>query len=197
MSKIHTLLTALSTPKQNDRVNIVATKNNFLTPEECARAIKLGQTQDMVKGSLGSDDNILEKTRRSSVTYLIQNKETSWLYQKFHQEVETVNKDAYQYDIAGLEVIQLAVYEVNDHYDWHTDLGMGDNSTRKLSLSVQLSNPEDYDGGELEFMKTTHSGSKQQGTIIIFPSFLHHRVTPITKGKRYSLVAWVHGNAFR
>ncbi len=197
MSGIHTLLSSVSEPKKNDRVMMVATKAGFLTPEECARVIALGSSQTVVPGSLGSEQDINERTRRSDVTYLLHDEASNWLYDKLGREIQQVNADAYGYDLTGIEAIQLASYQAGDHYDWHMDLGEGDNSTRKLSLSIQLSAEEDYKGGDLEFMKVRDIAMKQQGSIIFFPSFLHHQVKPITRGQRYSLVAWVHGNAFR
>lgn len=197
MSKIHTLLSSVSTPKQNDRVMMVATKNDFLSTAECEAIIKQGGKQESVAGSLGGDEAIKETTRRSDVTYLMHNEENAWLYDKLGTEIQMVNADAYGYELSGIEAIQLATYEEGDHYDWHTDLGEGDNSTRKLSLSIQLTPASEYDGGELEFMKMADTASKEQGAIIFFPSFLHHQVKSITRGRRYSLVAWVHGDAFK
>lgn len=176
---------------------MVASKSGFLTTDECQSIIQIGKNQTSVAGSLGVDDEIKESTRRSNVTYLMHNDDTTWLYDRLGQEVQKVNTQAYNFDISGIEAIQLATYEVGDHYDWHTDLGEGDNSTRKLSLSIQLTDADEYEGGDLEFMKMSNTSNRDQGSIIFFPSFLHHRVKPITRGSRYSLVAWVHGNAFR
>lgn len=197
MSKIHTLLSSASAPKQNDRVMMIASKAGFLTAEECDAIIKTGTDQATVAGSLGGDDEINVSTRRSDVTYLNHNEENEWLYDRLGREIQQVNAEAYGYHLSGIEAIQLATYEEGDFYDWHTDLGQGDNSTRKLSLSIQLTASEDYDGGELEFMKVADTGLKDQGAIIFFPSFLHHQVKPVTRGRRYSLVAWVHGDAFK
>ncbi len=197
MSKIHTLLSSLSTPKQNNRVMMIATKSDFLTADECELIIKLSRNQKSVAGSLGDDDEVKESTRKSNVTYLMHNDENAWLYDRLGLEIQHVNKEAYGYELSGIEAMQLACYEEGDHYDWHTDLGEGDNSTRKLSLSVQLTPADGYEGGELMFMKMADTGTKDQGAIIFFPSFLHHRIKPVTRGRRYSLVAWVHGDAFK
>ena len=162
MSKIHTLLSSASTPKQNDRVMMVASKAGFLTADECNTIIKQGEIQTAVAGSLGGDDEINESTRRSNVTYLMHNDENAWLYDKLGREIQQVNAEAYQYQLSGIEAIQLASYEEGDFYDWHTDLGEADNSTRKLSLSIQLTPADEYDGGELEFMKTAEIGIKDR-----------------------------------
>ena len=84
--------------------------------------------------------------------------------------------------------------EQEGFYTWHMDNG-DKTPGRKISLSVQLSSPDSYEGGELEFFYTnkTKQVEKTQGGVIAFPSFIMHRVTPVTKGVRYSMVAWVVG----
>ena len=107
----------------------------------------------------------------------------------------------WNFDIVGFgEGLQVGTYisDNNGHYDWHIDC---DSSTsfRKISMSIQLSDPNDYEGGELQLFtkKTITTLPKDKGTIIFFPSFLLHRVTPVTKGKRISLVAWITGPQFK
>lgn len=197
MSRIHTLLSSVSTPKQNSMVNTVASKPGFLSPEECNRILEQARSSERVAGSLGPDENLEADTRRSDVTYLMIDHGYDWLYNKIGNEIQQVNAQAYQYDLSGIEAIQLATYNEGDHYDWHMDLGEGDNSTRKLSMSIQISDGSDYEGGELDFFQMNVDAPRQQGSVIFFPSFLHHRVTPVTRGTRYSLVAWVHGDALR
>lgn len=77
------------------------------------------------------------------------------------------------------------------------DLGAGENSGRKLSLSIQLSPPYDYSGGQLEFQNIDSPADRGIGSLIAFPSFIQHRVTPVDSGVRSSLVVWVHGKPFR
>ncbi|MGB0178111.1 MAG: 2OG-Fe(II) oxygenase, partial [Owenweeksia sp.] len=83
--------------------------------------------------------------------------------------------------------------------DWHMDFGAGEISHRKLSMTVQLSDPADYEGGDLEFMinQKVVTAPRTRGTVIVFPSFILHRVTPVTKGVRHSVVGWVSGTPFR
>ncbi len=104
-------------------------------------------------------------------------------------------------DIAGVETnIQLARYDSSNlgFYDWHTDFA-GVRPLRKISISIQLSRPEDYDGGDLELMYGIQPQKldKSRGAFIAFPSFMLHRVTPVTRGTRWSLVAWILGNRWR
>jgi PKHD-type hydroxylase len=83
-------------------------------------------------------------------------------------------------------------------YDWHTDFS-GFRPLRKISISIQLARPEDYEGGDLEllFANQPESLEKTRGTFIAFPSFVLHRVTPVTRGTRWSLVAWILGTRWR
>ena len=85
------------------------------------------------------------------------------------------------------------------HYDWHVDNNMlTDLPPRKLSMSVQLSDPDDYDGGGLEISDgQIVEATDARGAVIVFPSYRVHRVTPVTEGVRRSLVVWANGPAFR
>lgn len=103
------------------------------------------------------------------------------------------NKKAFQFDITAQEPMQLAEYHVGEHYDWHLDLGPGPAGLRKLSASIQLTPPAEYDGGELEMWGAPEKVDRVQGTLVIFPSYLLHRVTPVTRGVRRSLVVWATG----
>ena len=108
------------------------------------------------------------------------------------------NKDNFLYDISHIEqdMIQYTQYNKGDYYDWHTDIGRGDASNRKISLSILLN--DDYEGGDLAFFLTGEQSLKPDaGQAIAFPSFLPHRVTPLTKGIRWSLVCWITGDPFR
>ena len=109
------------------------------------------------------------------------------------------NNKLFQLDLYGFtEKLQFTEYEgQGSHYDWHPDIGPN-TTKRKLSIVVQLSDEKDYEGGEL----LINTGqllipSKKQGTVILFPSFLMHKVEPLQSGNRYSLVSWISGNTWR
>ena len=140
--------------------------------------------------------------KRSSSVGFVGNP-TRWsFWAKLYHLVQEVNDNLHRFDLVprwkeffdgtGTEPVQLAEYHVGNEYDWHLDIGPGPASLRKLSLSVQLTDPGEYDGGDLEIRG--HVGQiRARGTAIIFPSFLLHRVTPVTRGVRRSLVAWAIG----
>lgn len=156
----------------------------------------------------------IHKKRNSQVTWL----NDQWIYNEIIPFIHKANENAgwnFQFDWA--ESCQFTRYKLNQFYDWHvdsyndpyytpTDLNFH-GKTRKLSVTCQLSEPEDYKGGELEFHYINEDPTKKEilkfnkpipkGSIIVFPSFVPHRVTPITKGKRYSLVIWNLGYPFK
>ena len=157
----------------------------------------LGKTETGIEGTY--DPTI----RSSKVKWLPKSEEFRGLYERIAQEIMIHNNQHFKFDLDCIrEQIQYTEYHAKDQgqYDWHMDLGAGWASLRKLSVTINLSDPKDYDGGVLEFNlggKTITQGSKAKGAITVFPSYLLHRVSPVTRGTRKSLVLWVGGNAFR
>lgn len=114
-----------------------------------------------------------------------------WVYDKLSAACIQANTNRYKFEITGFQTeLQLASYGPQQFFEWHMDFGTGNVSNRKLSISVQLSDPDEYEGGELQFMinQNIFTATKEKGTAIIFPSFGLHRVTPVTKGVRKSIV---------
>ena len=141
-----------------------------------------------------------EQLRKSSVMAVTPSQKTQWIFDRMTMIALQCNNERYGFSLNGFyEPLQLAEYVEGDFFDWHLDFGVGENSNRKLSISVQLSDPSAYEGGTLQFMinNKTIDAPREQGTIIIFPSFIMHRVTPVTKGTRRSIVAWVSGPPYR
>lgn len=103
------------------------------------------------------------------------------------------------FELSGMEPLQIFKYEVGDHYDWHTDWSPVNNKKRKLSITIQLSDPSDYEGGEVEILDgpTSRIVPTDLGMATIFPSWAVHRVRPITAGERWALVAWATGKPFK
>jgi PKHD-type hydroxylase len=111
------------------------------------------------------------------------------------------NEALWQFDLTGiLDNIQFTVYhDGGGHYDWHLDIGPRELSWRKISLTIQMSEDEDYEGGELEFMLGPRpiKAPRGKGVVVVFPSYLLHRVTPVSKGTRKSMVLWVGGGRYK
>ena len=148
----------------------------------------------------GSGATVDLNIRRSQVSWLDNNTNTSWLFEKLGHVVSQLNADYFKFELTGFgENLQLTNYDQSENgmYGWHQDYG--GKVSRKLSLSVQLTDPSEYEGGNLQVMTTGTPVNlrKQRGLIVAFPSYVLHQVTPVTQGSRQSLVAWISGPAFK
>jgi len=141
--------------------------------------------------------------RSSSVKWIPQNQKWSWLYEKLMDFASIANKELWNFDlISAPELIQYTeYYDVEGgHYDWHQDIGPNEGSLRKVSITVQLSEPDEYEGGDLEVWtggNSISSAERGAGVVVVFPSYLMHRVTKVTKGTRRSFVLWVGGEHYK
>ena len=147
------------------------------------------------------------RVRITNIKWIELNEKTNWLYKKLISEINRVNQENFDMILKFVENLQFSEYTENQQgfYSKHNDRG-GDNSSlnnfvdiRKLSFSIQLSDPEDYEGGELIFYKDGEefNAPKAKGTIIFFDSSILHEVKPVKKGTRRSLVSWVNGPNLR
>jgi len=195
-----------------------------VTKKICEEIILQGLLQNNHKGTVGGIEKIPKDKKSEKKLNKIRNSNVSWfnyfwIYKELRPFVWASNQAAnWRYDYDEVESFQFTIYNSKEkqHYDWHADScyndfsreGKFNNKCRKLSTVVFLNDPSDYEGGDLEFQTYMPSHSKEkkilntkeikkQGTIITFPSFVMHRVTPVTKGIRYSLVMWHNGEAFR
>lgn len=163
------------------------------------QSLAASSTFKAVVGS-GENSKVDSEVRRSTVVWLTYD-EAPELYSILGTVVEELNADFFKYDLTGFkEKIQLSNYRAEDRgtYGWHLD--RGGNVSRKLSLTMQLSGPEEYEGGELQLNfggKEPLSVPKKRGLITVFPSWAIHRVSPVTSGSRQSLVAWLSGPEFK
>lgn len=146
-----------------------------------------------------------ESVRISKIKWVHPRIECEWLYDKLMQMIVEANNNLWNFNLFGLvDSIQYTEYHAldNGHYGWHQDIGPDMLSTRKISLTVQLSHPSEYDGGDLEYFiggnpDQAYKVPKNKGLVFIFPSFMMHRVTPITRGVRRSFVLWVGGEPYK
>jgi len=148
-------------------------------------------------GGVGKVDG---KVRRSELNWLDKNQECAWVFERLSHVAAKLNADYFGFDLTGFgESIQLTNYHEarQGTYTWHQDFA-GEIS-RKLSLVLQLSHPNEYEGGELQLLtrKEPISIEKKRGLITVFPAWTLHQVTPVTKGTRQTLVAWVSGPPFK
>jgi PKHD-type hydroxylase len=178
------------------------TWDGAFTPAELDAIVAYGdslkQDEATLLDSTVADQN--SKVRSTRISWIEESQETLWLFQKLVGAAATINKQAYQFELSALESLQYTVYHAGEgsHYGWHVDHGRTPRR-RKLSLVLQLSAPADYEGCELQIYASTQidTAPRTRGTLIAFPSYTLHRVTPITAGTRKSLVMWCSGPRFR
>jgi PKHD-type hydroxylase len=171
------------------------------TPDEIIQIREIGDSLKKQKAVTGGEgEGVVSDYRISDIAWLSENSETSWIYEKLALMALEANKEMWNFDIWGyFDELQYTVYYGNGgHYDWHADLGPGI-SNRKLSCVLQLSDPSEYEGGDLQMNIGSNilTVPKGLGTVCFFPSFVLHRVTPLTSGVRMSLVTWLAGANLR
>jgi PKHD-type hydroxylase len=170
------------------------------TPEECKKIIEYAEKFEKTAGTVRVNNEVIPTIRDSNIRWIFSEPEIDWFYQRLADIITRLNENYFRFDLFGfMEGFQFTEYNApNGHYDKHMDT-MYNGVIRKLSFVLQLSDPEDYEGGELHL----HLGctptimKKEQGTVIVFSSHTLHEVTAVTKGKRYSLVGWVTGTPFK
>jgi PKHD-type hydroxylase len=180
--------------------------HNYLNANKCQEFIDDALKIQPMQAKIGfKSDAVNDKEyRRSKVRWLNRTApKFQWMFTHMENLFRRANQ-SFGFDLNYFHEIQFTEYheDYEGYYNWHEDLNWIENRPcqRKLSIVVQLTDPSEYEGGELE-LKTDQPPNKerlkQRGTAIVFPSFLKHRVTPVTKGCRYSLVSWYEGPPFR
>ena len=138
--------------------------------------------------------------RQSALVWLPEGDEFDWVAQRITRLAADANRDVFRYALDGFEEqLQMASYGPGHYYNWHVDRGRGAVAgRRKLTLSVQLTDPQDYVGGELELNADGHPFQvpTDQGAMVAFAAHTLHRVAPVVSGNRLSLVTWIHGPDF-
>jgi PKHD-type hydroxylase len=184
------------TREPRDQTRLAAVEMVF-TPEECLQLIAdftphlepaLVETKDLAQSA---------SIRKSSAVFVAPSKSTNWVFERLGKAVREINDAVYGFVVTQFrEGFQFTRYEVGEYYGPHFDIGPGRLTERKLSLTVQLSAPEEYTGGEL-IIYPEFVAPKDRGTMTVFPSFMCHNVCPVKTGVRYSLVSWLAGPPFK
>jgi PKHD-type hydroxylase len=149
-----------------------------------------------------ADAEQTKQIRSSSIKWIPKNQQWDWLYKKMMELAVQANQ-LWGFDlISAPELIQYTEYydTADGHYDWHQDIGPGTASLRKVSITVQLSEADEYEGGDLEMWQggsSVYKAARGAGVVFIFPSYMMHRVTKVTKGTRRSFVLWVGGQHYK
>tara|TARA_R100001079_G_scaffold108925_1_gene80441 strand:- start:60 stop:647 length:588 start_codon:yes stop_codon:yes gene_type:complete len=185
-----------SWPLRLDKVHFYSYWQGAFTKEECKKIIQIAKKKGMIKGTTRSKSDV----RESKISWLYSSDEMEWVFRRVTDMVLDLNKRFFNFDIFGLnEGFQFTNYKApSNKYGKHVDRS-SDFIVRKLSISIQLTDPKEYEGGELYLYEDDQGVlmDKKQGTLIMFPSYVLHEVKPVTKGERNSLVTWVTGNQFK
>lgn len=179
-----------------------ATWHGGFTEEEINEIIRIGDSLTLKDAVVGGQTDVIDKIRSSKTGWIGLTPETSFIYDKLAFIARQLNGQFFDLDLWGfVEDLQYTIYDgKEDHYTWHVDRGGGlSNAPRKFSVVLQLSDPSEYEGGDLEIFDapTPTKIEKQKGLVVAFPSFVLHRVTPVTKGTRKTLVVWLTGPRFK
>ena len=210
--------------KQNNDFQWSIQIPTFLSHEKCDEILEtIKKSEQNTIGCVGDVDDdgnplenqIIPNVRKTTEYYLLPQKDNefrpdqpnndwNWLLDKISIMVNMVNDKVYHFDIETNDgELKMIEYEKGGHYTWHADFNPGRCSLRKLVAIVQLTDPSEYEGGDVQFgFQDEKTGdwfkmNKLKGSLTIFPAFLSHRVTPVTKGKRYVIQELFVGDHFR
>jgi PKHD-type hydroxylase len=182
---------------------IVETTNPIFTPEQCQLIINAGRSEPAQTGQVGGgspEGKVDTKTRISHISWIPFNKMPE-MYETLNNMIQRTNNNHFGFEgIQITEQAQYTEYPEGGFYNWHMDsdiVGINEPPVRKISMTCLLSHESEFEGGGLELMDEGKIARPKQGQAIFFASFIRHRVIPITKGVRKSLVMWFGGPAFK
>ena len=189
-------------PRQSTEFSTSAYWENFLTEEDLDEILNLPEWKDKELSLIQDNEN--PNIRMSEVAWMYPTAKNDHLWKKITRAVANVNQSFFHYDLTGCyEPAQLSIYseQLKGFYNWHIDeRPPGRNIPRKLSVSILLNDPSEFEGGEMQILEHSDKPTTlefKRGRAWFFPSHVIHRVTPVTKGVRKSLVLWVGGPAFK
>ena len=182
---------------------IVETTESIFSPKQCQMVIDKGMSlkKEEAKVGMNRPEGGLDTKKRITSISWIPFKDMPDMYRDIEATMLKANNNHFGFDGLKLtEPAQFTHYHTGGFYDWHMDndiAGKHEPPIRKISMTLLLSDPSTFEGGELEFMSKGKSAKLKQGQAIFFASWLQHRVKPVTRGERKSLVMWFGGPPFK
>ena len=182
---------------------ICETTEPIFSPKQCQMVIDKGMSlkKEEAKVGMGKLEGGLDIKKRITSISWIPFKDMPEMYRDIEATMLKANNNHFGFDGMRLtEVAQFTHYLTGGFYDWHMDNDVQGNHqppVRKISMTLLLSDPTTFEGGELEFMSKGKTAKLKQGQAIFFASWLQHRVKPVTQGERKSLVMWFGGPPFK
>ena len=184
---------------------IVETTIPIFTPKQCQMIINAGRSEPRKDAQIGNEKGIkgsaLDTKTRTSYISWIPFKKMNDMYKDIEKIMKTTNGNHFGFD--GMQITEMAQYTEypeGGFYDWHVDNDVNfahEPTVRKISMTLLLSPENEFEGGDLELMTEGKAAKLKQGHAIFFASFIRHRVTPVIRGNRKSLVMWFGGTPFR
>ena len=184
---------------------LVETTQPIFTPKQCQMIINAGRSEPKQNASVGSDKGNKEghidtETRTSHISWIPFSK-TPEMYKDIEHIMKTTNGNHFGFDgMTITEMAQYTEYPEGGFYDWHVDNDVNcahEPPVRKISMTCLLSPESEFEGGDLELMAEGKVAKIKQGHAVFFASFIRHRVKPVTRGRRQSLVMWFGGTPFK
>jgi len=185
---------------------IVETTGPVFTPEQCQMIINAGRAEPKQDASVGNTDTgikggVIDTETRTSHISWIPFKKMSNIYKDIERIMKTTNGNHFGFDgMTITEMAQYTEYPEGGFYDWHVDNDVNmkhEPPVRKISMTLLLSPELEFEGGDLELIKEGKIAKLKQGHAIFFASFIRHRVKPVIRGNRKSLVMWFGGTPFK
>ena len=182
---------------------IVQTTTPLFTPDQCKQIIECGRSRppETAQVGMGRKEGGTDTKKRITTISWIPFKEMENMYQDLNKFIQKANENHFGFgDIRITEPAQFTEYPEGGFYDWHMDCDVNmqhEPPVRKISMTLLLNDPSEFEGGDLELMTPGKFAELKQGHAIIFASFLNHRVNPVKRGIRQSLVVWFGGKPFR
>jgi predicted 2-oxoglutarate/Fe(II)-dependent dioxygenase YbiX len=174
------------------------------TDFEIKKIIEIGKDLERstpTEAKLGLEGTKDSKYRKCNLSWIRSDlKDNQWIFRHLSDVLNEINKFHFKFDVDMIQNLQFTEYtSEGDFYGKHLDLGCEETRPRKISFSIQLSDPSEYTGGELKFYyeNSPEIVDKKRGCLTAFPSYVLHEVTPVTHGTRYALVGWVCGPKFK
>jgi len=181
---------------------IVETTGPIFTPQQCQMIIEAGKSQPKQVGQVKENEKgVIDTETRTSHISWIPFKKMNEMYKDIERIMKITNGNHFGFDgMTITEMAQYTEYSEGGFYNWHVDSAVNfahEPPVRKISMTCLLSPESEFEGGDLELMKEGKVAKLKQGQAIFFASFIRHRVTPIIKGNRKSLVMWFGGTPFK
>jgi hypothetical protein len=174
-------------PKGNNNLKKAVVIKNVFTPEECRLLV-----QELIPRAEAN------YPKKAVGIDLVRGNE--WLFERISRTLAEANQAYYNFELTDIRTLNFLMYRPGDSLPWHRDIGSSDKNflTRKLTLVLFLSDVNDYEGGRLGFIPNlSFDLVQEQGAVILYPSFIVHRVEEVTRGARYIIIASAHGQPFR